>query len=71
MLKKEIPNENKLIQWLCERATALGFTGRTNKLPDSCYSFWNSATLSLLKKQDLIETPLIIKALLHHQCSTV
>ena len=36
-----------LIQW-CERRQSGGYNGRTNKDPDSCYSFWIGATLSML-----------------------
>ncbi|KAJ8105045.1 hypothetical protein ONZ43_g7579 [Nemania bipapillata] len=31
-----------------------GFNGRLNKLPDTCYTWWNSGTLSLLGQDSLI-----------------
>ncbi|GAW23082.1 hypothetical protein ANO14919_126320 [Xylariales sp. No.14919] len=31
-----------------------GFNGRLNKLPDTCYTWWNSGALSLLGEQQLI-----------------
>ncbi|KAI0970250.1 terpenoid cyclases/Protein prenyltransferase [Xylaria arbuscula] len=31
-----------------------GFNGRLNKLPDTCYTWWNSGTLSLLGQEKLI-----------------
>lgn len=31
-----------------------GIAGRVNKIPDSCYSFWNGWTLKLLG-QDLLD----------------
>ncbi|KAL6074687.1 Protein farnesyltransferase subunit beta [Balamuthia mandrillaris] len=36
---------NALLQWVIERQMRLegGFQGRTNKLVDSCYSFWQAA----------------------------
>ncbi|KAG5191845.1 terpenoid cyclases/protein prenyltransferase alpha-alpha toroid [Tribonema minus] len=37
--------------WLCHRQMRLegGFQGRTNKLVDGCYSFWQGGTLALLE----------------------
>ena len=39
-----------LTRWLCGRQMPLegGFQGRTNKLVDSCYSFWQGAVFALL-----------------------
>lgn len=34
-----------------------GYQGRTNKDPDSCYSFWVGATLSLLRRFDCTDLP--------------
>jgi geranylgeranyl transferase type-1 subunit beta len=31
-----------------------GFNGRLNKLPDTCYTWWNSGALSLLGEDNLI-----------------
>jgi len=38
-------NLRSLLRWTCERQMLYegGFQGRTNKLVDSCYSFWQSA----------------------------
>merc|ERR1719486_1510232 len=39
-----------LLNWACHRQMSLegGFQGRTNKLVDSCYSFWQGALFPLL-----------------------
>jgi Prenyltransferase and squalene oxidase repeat len=39
--------------WLCNRQMRLegGFQGRTNKLVDGCYSFWQGGTAALLEYQ--------------------
>jgi len=40
-----------LERWLCRRQMAVegGFQGRTNKLVDGCYSFWQGATVVLVE----------------------
>jgi protein farnesyltransferase subunit beta len=40
-----------LNNWLLRRQTKLegGFQGRTNKLVDSCYSFWQGAALAMVE----------------------
>lgn len=44
-------NTNQLIRWLVARQFHLegGFSGRTNKLVDACYSFWVGAALVLME----------------------
>ncbi len=34
-----------------------GFQGRCNKTPDTCYAFWNGATLDLLGHHSLVNIP--------------
>jgi len=46
----EINNKEKLIFWLANRFHDIGVNGRTNKVTDSCYSFWVMATLCILGK---------------------
>ena len=46
----------ELVRWLVFRQQG-GFQGRCNKSPDSCYAFWNGATLALLDKHDLVNVP--------------
>lgn len=43
-------NVEKLIYWLMNRQMQIegGFQGRTNKLVDACYSFWQGATFRLI-----------------------
>merc|ERR1712117_713585 len=42
----------KCLSWLNRRQMPIegGFNGRTNKLVDACYSFWQGATPVLIKK---------------------
>lgn len=40
-----------------------GFNGRTNKLEDSCYSFWLGGSLRLLGHDDLINRPALVSFL--------
>jgi geranylgeranyl transferase type-1 subunit beta len=49
-------DRNDLIRWLMFRQQG-GFQGRCNKTPDSCYAFWNGATLELLGKHHLVDVP--------------
>lgn len=41
---------NSLLRWLaqCQMSVEGGFQGRTNKLVDACYSFWQGAAPALL-----------------------
>jgi geranylgeranyl transferase type-1 subunit beta len=50
-----IPNERRLIHWLCSRATNLGINGRTGKMVDSCYTFWVYATMCVLGRHELFD----------------
>ena len=60
----DIPNKTKLIEFLVnrqvpwdpnrEKGNVGGFQGRINKYPDSCYSFWNGATLKILGFEKLL-----------------
>ena len=48
--KLEIINLDKLLRWLCNRQMFYegGFSGRTNKIVDSCYSFWQGACYNII-----------------------
>ncbi|KAH7481704.1 hypothetical protein PRIC1_014799 [Phytophthora ramorum] len=48
--------QSDLVRWLVFRQQR-GFQGRCNKSPDSCYAFWNGATLDLLGKHSLVDIP--------------
>ena len=50
-------NLRRLAEWLAGRQMAAegGFQGRTNKLVDSCYSFWQGATFQVLQLIDETE----------------
>lgn len=40
---------SRLVEWLSQRQVQFGgFNGRTNKLIDSCYSFWVGAVFNIL-----------------------
>jgi len=43
-----------LERWAVNRQTNGGFQGRPNKDPDTCYSFWLGATLSIMGSLDKI-----------------
>ena len=51
ILKERKFDMSKLIRWIVARQKRLegGFDGRTNKLVDSCYSFWVGATYAITK----------------------
>jgi geranylgeranyl transferase type-1 subunit beta len=67
ILGLDIPNKNKLINWLCSRNSSLGVNGRTNKIPDSCYSFWVMGSLSNLGFLELFDREHTINFLLNCQ----
>lgn len=48
--KLEILNIPRLLSWLSQRQIEHlgGFNGRTNKLVDSCYSYWVGATFNII-----------------------
>lgn len=70
LLDADVPCIDTLIHWVITRASDIeGVTGRTNKVPDSCYSYWIFATIVLLKKYNLVDEKHIINFLL--QCQTV
>ncbi|CAI2367019.1 unnamed protein product [Moneuplotes crassus] len=43
-------DKERIIEWLVSRQCmeTNGFQGRVNKIPDTCYCFWNSASLAIL-----------------------
>ena len=64
----DIPKKNRLINFLVSKQTArlgfeqenqhlesCGFRGRTNKIADTCYTYWVGSTLRLLNASDLID----------------
>lgn len=50
--KLEFVDVSKLIYWLGNKQKEFygGFCGRTNKLVDSCYSFWQASVFNILKE---------------------
>lgn len=49
-------DQSELVRWLVFRQQS-GFQGRCNKDPDTCYAFWNGATLDLLGKHSFVDVP--------------
>ncbi|TYZ61610.1 hypothetical protein PybrP1_008389 [[Pythium] brassicae (nom. inval.)] len=49
-------DQAELVRWLVFRQQG-GFQGRCNKDPDTCYAFWNGATLDLLGQHALVDIP--------------
>ncbi|EGC40398.1 hypothetical protein DICPUDRAFT_146772 [Dictyostelium purpureum] len=52
------PFKEQLLFWLAKKQIT-GFSGRTNKDPDTCYSFWIGASLTMLNRYDLVDFPSI------------
>ena len=52
--KLDVIDMNKLLYWLTNRQMSKegGFSGRTNKLVDSCYSFWQASVFSMITIAD-------------------
>ncbi|KAF4687541.1 hypothetical protein FOZ60_003813 [Perkinsus olseni] len=48
---EEALNLERMARWVCQRQLAFegGFNGRANKLVDSCYSYWQYGSLSILR----------------------
>lgn len=48
---KQISNVDNLIRWLVGRQMRVegGFNGRSNKLVDSCYNFWQGASFPIIQ----------------------
>ncbi|KAF4737562.1 hypothetical protein FOZ63_015530 [Perkinsus olseni] len=48
---EEALNFDRMARWVCQRQLAFegGFNGRANKLVDSCYSYWQYGSLSILR----------------------
>jgi geranylgeranyl transferase type-1 subunit beta len=68
LLNLNIPEEEKLIHWLSMRSNSLGVNGRTNKIPDSCYSFWVLGSLNNLNILELFDRDNTVEFLLNCQC---
>lgn len=54
----KIPEKDNTVRWLLERQS-LGFQGRPNKDPDTCYSFWVGGSLSMLGSFSLVDAELL------------
>ena len=48
--KTEMVDTRRLLKWICHRQMIQegGFQGRTNKLVDACYSFWQGSIPAML-----------------------
>ena len=58
-----------LVRWLVFRQQQRsGFQGRLNKRPDSCYAFWNGATLALLDQHALVDVASCQRFIYSCQC---
>lgn len=60
--KKHDFDEESLLRWLAARQVSLagGFSGRTNKLVDACYSFWVGGAFALMEAD--VQQPVFNKA---------
>ncbi|EGG24480.1 hypothetical protein DFA_02723 [Cavenderia fasciculata] len=70
LLDQEFPKQSvkreKLVQWLVMKQIS-GFSGRTNKDPDTCYSFWIGASLDMLGAYHLVDSNLVSSFILGAQ----
>lgn len=50
--RTDVLDISRLAKWMCARQMAFegGFSGRTNKLVDGCYSYWVGGTFPLLQR---------------------
>lgn len=64
-----LTNLDRTASWLSERQVlpSGGFNGRPEKLPDVCYSWWVLSSLSILKKQNWIDSEKLEHFILHCQ----
>ncbi|EFA75351.1 hypothetical protein PPL_11428 [Heterostelium album PN500] len=49
---------DKLVHWLANKQIT-GYSGRINKDPDTCYSFWVGATLAILNETKVVDQMLL------------
>ncbi|KAJ2665821.1 geranylgeranyl transferase type-1 subunit beta [Coemansia sp. RSA 1199] len=50
-----LPDRQRTLKWALFRQSG-GYHGRTNKVPDVCYSFWIGAAIEMLGGHDLVDT---------------
>jgi len=75
MTNTDIPNKHKLLRWLLFRQERVvdadhpscGFSGRVNKIADSCYTFWVGSCLGMLGHTSLIRKDYLENFLLECQ----
>ena len=63
----KIPNRELLLHWLMDRQIS-GFQGRTNKVADTCYSWWIGGSLQVLGRYDLVSEDICRS--FHFSCQT-
>merc|ERR1712094_116504 len=59
----------KLVFWLLQRQGISGFQGRPDKPPDSCYSWWVGAALTILDAYDHCDADMAARFVLTCQSS--
>jgi len=63
----KVLHKEDLVEWLLKRQTPLGMEGRVQKVPDSCYIFWNISSLHILGYEHLIDKEALKEAVLRYQ----
>eukprot|EP00211_Chloroparvula_japonica_P005719 CAMPEP_0119124058 /NCGR_PEP_ID=MMETSP1310-20130426/3791_1 /TAXON_ID=464262 /ORGANISM="Genus nov. species nov., Strain RCC2339" /LENGTH=359 /DNA_ID=CAMNT_0007113947 /DNA_START=31 /DNA_END=1106 /DNA_ORIENTATION=+ len=63
----DLKEKEDSVRWLLERQT-LGFQGRPNKDPDTCYSWWVGGSLTMLDGFDMVDVDLCRS--FTYQCET-
>ena len=71
ILNAKVPDIDNVLFWLNSRNSTLGVTGRTNKSPDSCYSFWIMGSLSVLNELRLFDRENTLAFLMNCQTNKV
>lgn len=62
---ESVPDLRALQQW-CVMRVGRGFSGRPNKEPDTCYSFWVGAALRILGGSHLVDMAGVLQ--FHREC---
>ncbi|KAE8204167.1 hypothetical protein CF335_g2752 [Tilletia laevis] len=64
----QLQDKERSVDWLLSRQqSGSGFNGRPEKATDTCYSFWCGASLEILGKHELIDSPSDVAWLLSAQ----
>lgn len=67
---EEVMNNISLLSWLISRCSnPEGVNGRTNKQCDSCYTYWIYSSLTIIKKNNLVDNEFLASFI--NKCQTI